>query len=122
LRDHADVLRLLARHSIFVNPSLVEGFGISTIEAAALGVPYVASDIPAFRYATRGGKGGILFEPGNPVSCARALEKLLNDSETYARKREEGRGLAEAYRPQMLGPTFERCLLDRIQSRAGVVP
>ncbi|MFH1055420.1 MAG: glycosyltransferase family 4 protein [Candidatus Altiarchaeota archaeon] len=74
---HADVLRTLKASHAFCLPSVVEGFGISVIEAMALGVPYVASDIPAVREATRGGRGGLLYAPMNVAELASKLKVAL---------------------------------------------
>ena len=55
------LIKKIKESHLFVLPSAVEGFGISTIESAAAGVPYVVSDIPVFREVTKNGKGGLLF-------------------------------------------------------------
>ena len=65
----------------FVFPSPYEGLGGSLIEAMALGLPVLASDIPTFREILDPGGNALLFEPGNPVELARALEKILDDPE-----------------------------------------
>src|SRR3546814_1292037 len=49
---HADVLQTVAASDVFASASQVEGFGIVLVEAMALGVPYVATDIPAHREVT----------------------------------------------------------------------
>jgi glycosyltransferase involved in cell wall biosynthesis len=75
---HADVLRTLKSSHAFCLPSVVEGFGISVVEAMALGIPYVASDIPAIREVTRGGAGGLLVGPRDPDSLAAGLIRVLS--------------------------------------------
>jgi glycosyltransferase involved in cell wall biosynthesis len=45
----AEIARHLRSASALLAPSLAEGFGLPVVEALGLGVPVIASDIPAFR-------------------------------------------------------------------------
>lgn len=74
-----DVPDLLAAADIFVFPSLFEGLGGSALEAMAMGLPVVASDIPALREVVEDGSSGILVAPGSSDSLARALDRLVQD-------------------------------------------
>jgi len=65
--------------SLFVFPSLVEGFGLVCLEAMACGKPVVASNIPGVREVVIHGKTGILVPPRNPAKLAEAILGLLND-------------------------------------------
>lgn len=62
---------------ILIVPSLREGFGNVLIEAAAMEVPVVASDIPGCRDAVQPGINGELFEKGNISALTDVLKKLL---------------------------------------------
>jgi len=77
VKDHDKVLETIKSSHAFALPSTVEGFGISIIEAMALKVPYVASDIPAIREATHGGAGGLLHKPRDTEDLAGKLIKAL---------------------------------------------
>lgn len=76
VRSHAEVLRAVRASHVFCSPSTVEGFGIAVLEAMALGVPYVAADIPAVREATQG-LGGCLVTPGDLGDLTRGLREML---------------------------------------------
>ena len=112
IESHLDVISIIANGTIYLTASEVEGFGISTIEAAALGLPFVASDIPAIRFATRNGQGGTLFEPGNVTGCANALVDLLTDSAYREKKSEKARELGTCYNIEKLGLEFEKILVQ----------
>jgi glycosyltransferase involved in cell wall biosynthesis len=73
------IVDLLYRSQLFLNPSPKEGWGLTVIEANACGVPVVASRRPGLVDSVREGETGLLAEYGNPEEFAfRALE-LLED-------------------------------------------
>ncbi|WP_349675724.1 MULTISPECIES: glycosyltransferase [unclassified Thiothrix] len=69
--DAADVLCL---------PSYREGFGSSIIEAAAMGVPSIASRIYGITDAIVEGKTGLLFAPGNIDEIQLAMQTMLDET------------------------------------------
>jgi glycosyltransferase involved in cell wall biosynthesis len=71
--------RYTATADIFCLPSYREGFGQSIIEAAASGVPAVASRIYGISDAVEDGLTGILFPPGDVVRLTHSLLKLIED-------------------------------------------
>ncbi len=73
---------------VFVNPSMIEGWGITTIEANACGTAVVASDVPGLRESVRDGVTGTLVPYGDIARLAEEILILLKDS----RKR---KGLAQ---------------------------
>jgi sucrose-phosphate synthase len=64
---------------IFVNAALVEPFGLTLIEAAASGVPVVATDDGGPRDIIKNCKHGILVDVSNPDNISEALDKILSD-------------------------------------------
>jgi glycosyltransferase involved in cell wall biosynthesis len=69
----------LAIADILCLPSYREGFGTVVIEAAAMGVPTVGTDIYGLSDAVAQGETGILVPPRNVGELAAALEKLLSN-------------------------------------------
>lgn len=76
--QHKNVLRLVKRSHIFCLPSVVEGFGIATIEALSAGVPVVIPHT-AINHEITQGKGAIFFESGNAADLALKLAKMLGN-------------------------------------------
>lgn len=74
-----EVENYMAAADLFCLPSYREGFGSVLIEAAAAGVPSVASRIYGITDAVVDGETGLLHEPGNPEDLSRALRNLLRD-------------------------------------------
>lgn len=84
-----DVPELLAAADLFVFPSLWEGLGGALIEAMALGLPVVGSDIPAVREVLQEGGNAALVDPGSAGALAVGIRRLLDDDvlrKTFARR------------------------------------
>jgi glycosyltransferase involved in cell wall biosynthesis len=62
---------------LFVLPSLIEGFGLTALEAAACGTPIVCSDIATLREIM--GQGAEYFDPNNIENMTDVLFSLLKD-------------------------------------------
>lgn len=70
---------------VFCLPSHREGFGSVIIEAAAIGVPSIASRIYGVIDAVEDGVTGILYEPSDSRALAEALLRLAGDAELRRR-------------------------------------
>lgn len=71
--------RYLAITDLFCLPSYREGFGNVVIEAAAMGVPAVGTNIVGLRDAVADGQSGLLVPPKNTDALVNALTRLLTD-------------------------------------------
>lgn len=74
-----DVPELLRQSHVAVLPSYREGLPKSLLEAAAVGLPLVATDVPGCREVVRHGVNGFLVPPRDPDKLVEALTKLLED-------------------------------------------
>lgn len=75
----SDPERLMAAADVLCLPSYREGFGSVLIEAAATGVPSIASRIYGIIDAVQDGVTGILHEPRDASEIARAMTTLADD-------------------------------------------
>jgi glycosyltransferase involved in cell wall biosynthesis len=80
-----DVATLLGSWSIFVLPSLDEGFGVAVLEAMASGLPVVASDVGGLRELVQDGQTGFLVPPNDVNQLADKLLFLLDDPDLRMR-------------------------------------
>lgn len=71
-----DLVKLYNQCSVFVFPSLYEGFGIPLLEAFSCRAPVVASDIPVFREI--GGDAPFYFIPSDPEDLAEKINRVIN--------------------------------------------
>src|SRR5438445_8792977 len=91
LVPYEDVSKLYADSDLFVFPSLAESFGYPLVEAMAMRLPIVASDIPICREIC--GEGAVYFNPYDPEDLARKIVVLKDEPRLrrqlgqYGRKR-----------------------------------
>ena len=76
-----DVLRFLGKIDVLTLTSVSEAQPLVILEAGAMGIPCVATDVGACREMLIG--GGIVCPPLDCQAIATALERLLTDKEFY---------------------------------------
>jgi glycosyltransferase involved in cell wall biosynthesis len=88
-----DTLAALYRlATVFVFPSLYEGFGLPPLEAMASGTPVVTSNRSSLPEVV--GDAAVLVDPYSAVSMAEGIQQVLGDAEL--RRSLSARGLARA--------------------------
>jgi glycosyltransferase involved in cell wall biosynthesis len=86
-----ELVDLYRRAAVVVVPSRYEGFGLPAVEAMACGTPVVAARSGALPEVLDLTGGGILAERDNPGSIARAVQTLLENTETRMLMAKRGR-------------------------------
>jgi glycosyltransferase involved in cell wall biosynthesis len=114
--SHDDVIKEIASSSVFVSASEIEGFGITVIEAAAVDVPFVITDMPVFRETTRNGIGGLLFRKGDATDLAEKIDRTLSDGDVRGRRDDVAR-LLESYAWDTLGDQTADVFADVVAAR-----
>ncbi|KAK9268984.1 hypothetical protein L1049_000751 [Liquidambar formosana] len=89
--DVPDIYRLAAKtKGVFINPAFIEPFGLTLIEAAAHGLPLVATKNGGPVDIQRVLDNGLLIDPHDQQSIAEALLKLVADKQLWTRCRQNG--------------------------------
>ncbi len=99
-REEVPVLYRLAAASggVFVNPALTEPFGLTLIEAAASGLPIVATSDGGPQDIIRNCRNGYLIDPLSPEDMAAALLETLKDEDSWTLLARQGlRGVQQHY-------------------------
>jgi sucrose-phosphate synthase len=106
-----------ASGGVFVNPALTEPFGLTLIEAAASGLPVVATDDGGPRDIIANCGNGALVDPLDTEAIARAIIDVLDDRETWRQRARHGlagvrrhytwKAHAESYL-ELIGPIVDR--------------
>jgi len=77
--DEEDKKFVLNLASLFVYPSLFEGFGFPPLEAMACGVPVIVSNNSSLPEVV--GSGGVMIDPHKPDELYRAMKDVLKNNE-----------------------------------------
>lgn len=86
--------------SIFVYPSIYEGFGLPPLEAMSCGIPVISSDAASLPEVVE--DAGLLISPYDSTAWADAILQLLSDTEMQKECRQRGFQHAEKF-------SWERC-------------
>lgn len=86
LDDNA-LFELLSEHHIYISASLWDSTSVSLLEAMALGLYPIVSNIPANREWIVDGLNGYLFNVSDPKDLAYKIEKAIKNKEIVKRAR-----------------------------------
>lgn len=84
-----------ARHDVFLNTNIVDNTPVTVLEAAAAGLPIVATAAGGLPHLFEDGKEALLAPVGDAAALAAAVERLLGDDELRRRIASGGRRIAE---------------------------
>ncbi len=90
-----DIAALWARCHIAALPSRREGLPKALLEAASLGRPLIATDVPGCRDVAIDGETGLLVPVDDAEALARAIETLVRDPALRAQMGQAGRRRVE---------------------------
>jgi glycosyltransferase involved in cell wall biosynthesis len=92
-----DISELLMASDLFFFPSLEEGFGMVAVEAAAAGLPIVATGLSTIREATPPCSHRFMFPANDDEAAATHIQALLLDESSRAAIAEESRPWAQGF-------------------------
>ena len=105
------VEQYLSAMDVYILPSYREGFGMEVIEAEAMGLPVIVTDIPGPTDAMIPNETGLLVKKADADSLAAAMKALAGNPEERQRLGAAGRRFAaERFEQQRL---FQAILQDR---------
>jgi glycosyltransferase involved in cell wall biosynthesis len=91
LGEREDVPALMGALDVLLLPSWEEPFGRASIEAMAMGVPVIATEVGGPPEIIENGREGLLLPPRIPSAWARAIGTLAGDSTLRAKMGRAGR-------------------------------
>src|SRR5262249_53604193 len=103
---YRDVVEVLRSFAVYAQPSFSEGEPRALLEAQAVGLAAVVSDIPAHRGIVADEQQGLLVPSDDPHAWAKSLRRVLDD-------RAFGAQLGNAARTRVVAEHEFDALLDR---------
>lgn len=94
-RSQDEVCDEMGATDVFVLPSFAEGVPVVLMEALATGLPVVATRIAGIGELVEDGVSGYLVSPGDPISLAERLRRLVEDPALRSRFGAAGRAKVE---------------------------
>ncbi len=105
----SDIARYLSAADIFVLPSSIEGFPLSILEAMAMRVAVIASDVGAVSQIVDTGENGIVVPPASIEDFIAAIEKLNSSPKLLEKlKNNARRKVEEKYSNIILGENYKK--------------
>jgi glycosyltransferase involved in cell wall biosynthesis len=101
---------------VFVSTNHVDNAPVALVEAAAMGLPIVATDVGGVRDLLADGAYGLLVPDDDDAAMADAVTRLVDDAPLAASYSAAGRALADASTWAAVGPRWH-ALLDALEAR-----
>jgi glycosyltransferase involved in cell wall biosynthesis len=103
----ADFPAIYRGASVFIYPSLFEGFGIPLIEAIASGLPVITSTGSCFKEAA--GPDAVYVDPHRAGMLAAELTRLLRDEATRRRMITGSKEYIQRFNPEVIAANLHAC-------------
>jgi len=99
---------------LFTLGSHDEAIGVATMEAMAMGLPVVVTDVGGVRELVEDGETGALVKPTDPIGMAERIEAMIDDPEACRAMSSAGRRVIESRFDAWIGArTLYRRIFDR---------
>lgn len=101
--------KYISKSTVFVLPSLYEGFSNVLVEAMACGVPVISTNYLGVDEVITDGENGLLVPTGNVESMANAILTLLENEDLRKKFIEAGRKRANYFSAEKIVKEYQEC-------------
>ena len=116
-QPHEKLVNWYRAADVLLMPSRSESFGLVALEAAACGLPVVASAVGGLQTIVKNDLSGYLIDDRDPWSYAAHVSKIINDSEKAEAMSKEAVKSSKSFTWSVTAARLRRICLD-LQSRS----
>jgi glycosyltransferase involved in cell wall biosynthesis len=114
-KNDVELADLYRSGQVYVHSSWFEGFGMPPLEAQACGLAVISTDCGGIKEYLVDGKNALLVPPREPLTMARAVEKIINDRELLIRLSTKGLETSMNFNFENVTDQFEAALSDLLE-------
>jgi len=114
-----DVPLWLEKYDVFLNTTQYESFGVGVMEAGAVGLLIVTTNVGELPYLWTDGESALLVPSDDAAAMARAVERILTEPGLAAHLSRHARENAEQYDWSVILPKWECLFEDLLEREAG---
>ncbi len=112
----SEIAKYLSAADIFVLPSSIEGFPLSILEAMAMKVAVIASDVGAVAEVIKSGEDGFVVPAASAPAITKTIENLVNNPALIEKVKNNGRrAVEEKYSNKVLGSNYTKLYKDLLK-------
>lgn len=102
---------------IYLNTNKIDNMPVSVVEACAMGLPVVATEVGGLKHLINNGENGILVSDDNADEMAGAVKKLLEDADLSEKISRNARQLAEKSSWETVLKCWESLIAEVLEKR-----
>lgn len=110
LLEKKDWIEISLDYDIFVNTTNFDNMPISVIEAMALGLPIISTNVGGLPYLIEDGKEGILVPPDSVDGFVSAIDKIISDNQLANELVSNARLKAESFDWKKIAPQWKEII------------
>lgn len=115
----ADKIREAESADIFINTPHIDNRPVCVVEACAMGLPVVSTNVGGVPDLLTHEKTGLLVPDGDVEAMANAIVRLVEDNELASKLSQEGREMAKLSAPENVYPKWESIFTEILAQRNG---
>lgn len=109
-----DVPLYMSLFDVFVLPAWWEGFGNVLIQAAAMGIPVVSTDVTGCRDAVANGYNGVLVRKGDVDALTREIKRYLDNPGMRELHGKRGQEWAKQFRSEVIWDGLDHLYREKV--------
>ncbi|WP_411895303.1 glycosyltransferase family 4 protein [Winogradskyella sp. A2] len=103
-------IKISEGHNIFINTTSIDNTPVSVIEAMALGLPIISTNVGGMPYLIEDTKEGLLVPPNNAEAMSNAIIEIINDNSLKKSLVSNARAKVEKFDWEIVKPKWELLL------------